>query len=174
MGPTQTGPNPDMLQRTANRWCMTKTADVNDPFADDVSARDLRGIVEKYSQLVVKAQFVMNGGASVAVMAFIGSGAADEYLSSAVFALGFSACGVFLAALVSALSMFAAKCFYEAAQHKADPKRKKKEHDRGKRIYYTSCVCVAASAVVFLLGVGILGRSILMAAHVVATFKSSM
>jgi len=119
---------------------------------EDVTARDLRSIVERYSQMVVKGQFVMNGGASVAMMAFIGTGVADKYLSSAVDALFFFAFGVFLAATVSALSMFAAKRFYEEEQHKADPVRKKKEHDWGKGIYYTSCGCVGGSALVFLLG----------------------
>lgn len=120
---------------------------------DDVSAKDLRHIVEEYSQLVVKAQFAMNGGASVAVMTLIGTGVAKDYLSSAVNALGLFASGVFLAAAVSALSMLAAKRFYEAEQHKADPVRKKKEHDWGKGLYYTSCGCVGGSALVFVLGV---------------------
>ncbi len=153
---------------------MTESTDVTNPLVEDVSVRELRRIVEEYSLMVVKAQFVMNGGASVAVMAFIGTGTASDYLSSAAYALVFFACGVFLAALVSALSMFAARCFYEAEQHKADPKRKKKQHARGNGIYYTSCVCVAGSAVVFLLGVATLCCSILRAAPVVAGFKLSM
>lgn len=152
---------------------MTEPTDSNDLTVEDVSARELREIVEKYSQLVVKAQFVMNGGASVAALTFIGTGTADDYLSSAVIALGFFAGGVFLAAVVSALSMFAAKCFYEEEQHKAEPIRKKKEHGRGKAIYYTSCGCVAASAVVFLIGATILGWSILTVAPDVVAFKLS-
>ena len=150
---------------------MTEPTDTNDSVVDDVSARDLRGIVEKYAQLVVKAQFVMNGGASVAAITFIGTGAADDYLPSAVLALGFFACGVFLAAVVSALSMFAARCFYEAEQHKANPERKRKERRQGKRIYYSSCVCVAVSAMVFLLGIATLCSAILTAAPGVASFK---
>lgn len=69
--------------------------------------------------------------------------------------------------------MFAASCFYEAEQHKADPERKKKERVRGKGMYYASRVCVAVSAVVFLFGVATLCCSILRAAPVAAGFKSS-
>lgn len=138
----------------------------------DVSAKDLRYIVEGFAELVVKAQFAMNGGASAAMIAFIGTGAADDYLPTAVYSLAFFAAGVLLAAMVSALSLFAARHFYEAKQHANDPVRKKKEQRWGKRIYWVSCVCVWLSAAVFAIGVGILCNSILTVAPVTAGFKS--
>ena len=138
----------------------------------DVSAKDLRYIVEGFAELVVKAQFAMNGGASAAMITFIGTGVADDYLSSAVCSLAFFAAGVFLAAMVSALSFFAAKHFYEAKQHADEPVRAEKEQSCGKRIYKVSCVCVWLSAAVFALGVGILCHSILTADPVTAGFKS--
>ena len=150
---------------------MTKTKDKPDhPVVKvkDVSARDLRFILEGFAKLVVKAQFAMNGGAAIAMLTFIGTGAANAYRSSAVYALGFFSTGVFLAAMVSALSMFAAKQFYEAKQHEADSAYSQKEHNGGKRIYYISCACVVASALVFAVGVFILCCSILTAAAVAA------
>ena len=127
----------------------------------DVSARDLRYIVEGFAKLVVKAQFAMNGGASAAMITFIGTGVADNYLRSAVYSLAFFAAGVLLAAIVSALSFFAARRFYEAKQHANDSVRSEHEQQCGRRIYKVSRVCVWLSAAVFALGVCILCYSIL-------------
>ncbi len=147
-------------------------AKVTRPVVKDVSAKDLRLITEGFAALVVKAQFAMNGGASAAMLAFIGTGVADEYLRSAVFALLSFATGVLLAAMVSALSFFAAKRFYEAKQHANDWPRTEKEHRRGKLIYWVSCGCVWLSAGVFAVGVIILCYSILTVEPVTAEFKS--
>lgn len=129
----------------------------------DVSAKDLRYITEGFAQLVVKVQFAMNGGASVAVLTFIGTGVADEYLPFAVIALFFFAVGVFLAARISALSFFASRHFYEAKQHANDPARKEAEQGCAVRTYRTSCHCVRLSLAAFAVGVFVLCCSMLAA-----------
>jgi hypothetical protein len=139
----------------------------------DVSARDLRYIAEGFAKLAVKVQFAMNGGASAAMITFIGTGVADGYLRSAVYSLAFFAAGVLLAASVSALSFFAARRFYEAKKHANDPVRNKHEQNRARQIYKVSSVCVWLSIAVFALGMCILCYSILPVDSVTAGLDSS-
>ena len=130
----------------------------------DVTAKDLRLVSEEFAALIVKVQLAMNGGASLAVMAFIGTGVADAYLPLAVYALGLFAFGAFLAAAVSGLSFFAARNYYEAKKHADDPIQERKDHDWAGRFYRLACFCAGLSSGAFALGAAIFCWSILTAA----------
>ena len=130
----------------------------------DVSAKDLRLILEQYSQFVVKAVFLINGGASVAVLTYLGTRKDAADLSSlSIGALLVFAVGVLFGGLITFLTHRAMYWFYQEAQAKEDGKTNKeidRLHENGKRYYRRSNTCAFASFGLFAAGIGLFAYSL--------------
>ncbi len=124
----------------------------------DASAKDLRNLLEQYSQIVIKACFIINGGAAGAVLAYVGTSAgAVEKINRdwAITSLILFALGVFCAAVVTFLAHRSVYWLYQEKQdqdqgpsHNADNK-----HNAGKRNYLLSNKVTCLSFLFYLLGV---------------------
>ncbi|MCY3788439.1 MAG: hypothetical protein OXH63_06585 [Gemmatimonadetes bacterium] len=157
-----------------------------DPRHQDVTARDLRNHTEKYAQLTLKAAFIINGGAAVAVLTFIGSVAlrvfeADKIVSLAdlTCSLVYFSAGVLLCAVSTFLAYWAEYMFYSLKQKQNDQTSSiftsTQLYWSAKTFSWTSSLCILVSYCVFVGGVFAFESSLgkFAQAYSVPSYKSS-
>lgn len=131
---------------------------------NDATARDLRNHTERYAQLALKATFIINGGAAIAVLTFIGallskvSGASNVVsFANLTDSLTCFSAGVLLCAISTFFSYLAEYRFYSEKQKKIDRQSsrwtEKQLHGLGKVFSRFSSFLVFVSYVAFGSGV---------------------
>lgn len=127
---------------------------------EDISLADLRKILEQYAQIVVKACLIINGGATVSVMAYIGTGN-EEVRFWTVVSLFLFASGVLCAAVTSFLAYESVHWRYEGKQKNPDRPETTSEHQKGRNYNRGSSRLALISFAVFFLGVCVFCWSLL-------------